>query len=221
MKKKKSLFLCAFMVTVLFATSCTTEMDTEGPLMYTPQKKAAIENLAKEYGLNVVMKNTLGTRSDFSIDDIEEEFKMMSSIIGQYNLLGCETDDSLEAIAYKSDQLSPVFLSNPANESGTDHLDYVSHEMNYYRMQITINFGWDITTFNKAWIESVSITENTTGTDIHCTLTSDSHIQILGAYPGTIIMNIGIQLSGSFASYFYRVSGSYSIASRAGDLSLI
>lgn len=227
MKNKTSLIVCAIMAATLFATSCTADMIEEESQMHVSQMKSDIEKLASEYGLNVIFNDFPATRSDFSMEDIEEEFKMMSSLLGNYEIMGKQEGDSIVLSGLGSDLFSAGVMATPSIESGDKELSVIQHE--YYHsstlgsvdvcFEIIINLSWDFSIHNKVEIKDAVIHELNYGGTMNPSV-SNKHVTVLGGVP-IISFSCNLNLTGLFGSYYYSVSGDYNPATGVGSLSVI
>ncbi|MBO4589718.1 MAG: hypothetical protein J5698_01935 [Bacteroidaceae bacterium] len=219
MKKKTFLYLLSLIVITLTAiiTSCSSDFSEEGMESYSIRQKQKIENLAKEYGLNVNLKDFPVTRST-SLDDIEEEFRMMSSFTGEYVLLNSYEGDSLIIQGYNIDLLFPRTSPDSSEEQGTASVSNSIIRSNCF-FNITVNLSWDIRQHNNVSITSVSVTVNNSSTEIPNSI-SNKHVLLVGAYPGVITFSCTVSLNGNYAQYSFNLLGEYNIALEQGTLSI-
>lgn len=228
MKKKTILFLLSLTVITLTAiiTSCSSDFSEEGMESYSIRQKHEIENLAKEYGLNIELKDYPVTRST-SLDDIEEEFRKMSSFFGEYDIICNQQENGLFLQAYDPIVLFPSLIPNSSAENGSGLIsnsireNYQQNNVNnFYEFFITVQVNWNLVIHQNVSIESVNVKEMQSFEDVPVTV-QDKFAILTGNSPGTIDFSCFIQLSGDYADYSYHLVGSYPISSGIGTLQII
>ena len=229
MKKKKIvniIFVSFVLIATTIITSCSSEFEDELIDISSVQQRERIEQLAKEYGLNVDFENAFATRAgEVSISEIEEEFKKMSSLIGEYDLINIGDENTIILESFNTNLLAPTSMPNESTENGKATLTSVEtitkkengQNVNHH-VTFTVDVKWDLIIHNVAYIDTIKVSENSE--DIPNEI-SDKHVQITGAAPGTIIFSAFIQLLGQFAGYRFNILGSYNISGGSGSLSLI
>lgn len=135
MKKKNCMFVCAIMVISLSIVSCTDQMETDECTFYTPEEKASIEKLAKEYGLDYELYEEVActkTRTDF-----EKEFEIMSRIIGEYELYSEQLDNKI--LIYPNNKKS---YSAPLRNDNDSEYGHYNDEKTFGDFRFIVEVTW-------------------------------------------------------------------------------
>ena len=230
MKKKRIVsFVLVSIVFIAAAiiTSCSSEFEDEMIDYTSIQHKERIEELAKEYGLSVEVRDDIFATRAGSDQDIEHEFAVMASFLGDYDILGELNGDSL-VLCGLGNSLFSIRSIPPYNET-TGNVDLTTTEFGHagdcgidfnYCFEITISLHWDLTNHNSAEITGAVITELMGGGATIYPSISNKHVSVVGGLP-TIIFSCDLNMTGYYGTYYYSVSGDYCIATGVGSLHII
>lgn len=229
MKKKRIVSFVLVSIAFIAAaiiTSCSSEFEDDMIDYTSIQQKERIEELAKEYGLNVNFDKTFATRTgEVSMSEIEEEFKKMYSIIGQYDLINKGENGRILLESFNKNLLAPTSMPNEPTEKGKASIYSVEQitkqengqNVNYY-VTFKVDIKWDITIHNVAYIDTISVTHFSQ--EIPKTI-SDKNAQITGIAPGIINFSAIVCLYGFFYGYNFLVLGDYNIGGGSGHMNVI
>ena len=227
MKKKKivSIILVSivFLATAII-TSCSSEFRDEMIDYSSIQQKEKIEELAKEYGLNVFFDGAFATRAcEMSLSGIEEEFKKISSLKGQYEIVKIGEEDSIVLVTFNRNFLSPKSIpSNQENVIGShtfnslERVTFHGNQTNYYDFYISITINWNLTTHNDV---TISPRVELQGNEIISSINPvTQNIQVLGDSPGTIHFAFILKVQSDIITYNFSVTGDYTISTGIGQM---
>lgn len=227
---KKKFFVSAFLALSVFAliefiTSCSSGFEEEVIDISVSNQRLKVEELAEEYGLNVILDEAFATRaSEISLSEIEEEFKIISSLKGQYEIVNIGEEDSIVLVAFNKNFLNPKGVpSNQENVTGSYTFNslkrvtfLVGNQTDYYIFYISITIEWDFTTHNDITISpTVELHSNIINSSIN---PESLTIQVLGANPGTIHFAFLLNVQSDNYTYNFSVTGEYAISTGIGQI---
>lgn len=230
MKKKR--IVSVILVSIVFLavaviTSCSSEFADEMIDNSPTREQDRIEELAKEYGLKVkVRDDILATRAG-SEQDIENEFAMMASLLGDYEILGEQNGDTIVLCALDNSLFS--ISSIPSNFETIGNTDLTTFEYGHasdcgiefkFCFEIKVSLNWNLTNNYSADITSATVTEVMGGGATIIPTISNKHVYIIGSQP-TIMFTCDLNMSGYYGTYYYSVSGDYCITTGIGSLQII
>lgn len=209
MKKTSSFAAIAVLLAVvaaIFVSSCSSEYTEEENCSLSENEK--IEKLAEEYGIHFECddRNRLlpKTRADF-----ENLFQTVSSVVGDYELIGESFGDSLVATAFQSGFLYSPPIESELPEYGTGEFDGSDNEFS-----ATLCFSWNLANhqYCSMYVTDLSFEYTRLNIDYCAFLGSDTNVIsfAFSAY-NTSIENITIYLRGE---------GTYNISTEIGALSI-
>lgn len=230
MKKKR--IVSVILVSIVFLavaviTSCSSEFADEMIDNSPTREQDRIEELAKEYGLKVkVRDDILATRAG-SEQDIENEFAMMASLLGDYEILGEQNGDTIVLRGLGNNLFSISGI--PSNFETTGNTDLTTFEYGHasdsgiefqYCFEIKVSLRWNLTNNYSAEITNATVTELMGGGATIIPTISNEHVYIIGSQP-TIMFSCDLNMSGYNGVYYYSVSGDYCITTGIGSLQII
>ncbi|MBR4336874.1 MAG: hypothetical protein IKP91_01350 [Bacteroidaceae bacterium] len=229
MKKKKNVSFVLVSIIFLAAAiivSCSSEFKNEMIDYTSIQQKERIEEMAKEYGLSVVVRDDIFATRAGNDQDIENEFAMMSSFLGDYEIFGEQNGDSIILYGLGNNMFS-ISSIPPYNET-TGNVNLTTTEFVHasdcgivinYCFEISVSLHWDFTNHNFADITGATITEFNCGVTFIPTI-SNKHVYVVGSLP-TIVFTCDLNMTGFCGTYYYSVSGDYCITTGVGSLHII
>jgi len=229
MKKKKIvsvIFVSFVLIATTIITSCSSEYEEEMIDFTSLQQKEKIEQLAKEYGLSIELKDDFFATRAGSDQDIENELAMMASLLGEYEIMGEQNGDTIVLSGLGSDLFS-INRIPPSNEI-TGNIDLNDTEFETYHgtgitlnlcFEISISLHWDFRFHNSASITGAVITELYSSSIFYPTIT-DSHVTVVGGVP-TIVFSCNLILTDWLGNYYYTVSGDYCPSTGIGTIQVL
>lgn len=218
MKKTSSFAAIAVLLAVvaaIFVSSCSSEYTEEENCSLSENEKIA--KLAEKYGLHCIVDDFAVTRSAEDDQNLEEEFELMSSLVGEYELTGSQNGDTLALLGSNPLLFSPLPNLPSSPETGSATLTDSFYEGRYYFI-LSVNLTWDITYFTNLGI-SATVQEFNYGYDFQAETTNFTYTRS-GELPGWLYFSTTLTLKYHNKNFVYIMTGDYNLGSGIGTLFL-